>query len=129
MSNATSFCLSKHAIDRLRERFPEQKEWLQYYDKINENALRVKARYEFMQGAKEEKAFLNDTRFMMGIYDRYGYDRHYRIFVKDGIILIGVEGTDGNVIATAIPKNEHYSPHIKHSRKKFTKREAKHGNQ
>lgn len=110
MANIKDFTLTKHAIDRLRERcveFAKEVDW------IKETALKKKETYSFMAKASEEKSFLNNSIFMNMLGEKYGYENRYTMFVRDDNVFVGVTNERGNFIVTVLKKSEHYVPHVR----------------
>jgi hypothetical protein len=117
--NPREFTLSKHAIERLRERHPHIAKEI---DKLAGNegtAIKKKHTYEFFYKSTEERGFLNDPRFMIMLHDKYG-PKDYRIFVRDDVVFVGVKG-DPNMIVTTLSRDTHTSRHVKHQQKKWKK--------
>jgi hypothetical protein len=78
-----NYLLTYHAIERLQERFgafcaryPELKEW-QRGDDISGVRLIID---DLIERAEENKSTKNNTRYMVYVYERYGYDCTYRFF-------------------------------------------------
>jgi hypothetical protein len=82
-----NYLLTFHAIERLQERFalfcaryPELKNWKRG-DDISGVRLIID---DLIAKAEENKSFINNTRYMVYVYERYGCDSTYRFFeVKD----------------------------------------------
>jgi|ERR1017187_3722591 hypothetical protein len=119
MSSPRDFVLTKHAIDRLRERCPA---FAKEVDWIKETALKKRATYDFFAQASEEKSFLNNSIFITMLGEKYGFENRYSMFVHDNMVFVGVSNVRGNYIVTVLNKNEHYVPHVRNSVKKFIKR-------
>jgi len=119
MASPQEFNLTKHAIDRLRERCPELSKEI---DKIPESALKKKATYDYFLSAQEEKSFLNNSRFMDMLWTKYGFDNTYTMFIKDNAVFVGVTNEGGKFIVTTLKRDEHYIPHLRVKVKKFQKK-------
>jgi hypothetical protein len=120
MASPRDFTLTKHAVDRLRERcvnFAKEVDW------IKETALKKKATYEYMSKAVEEKSFLNNSRFMTTIWEKYGFDNTYNMFIRENNVFVGVTNQAGSFIVTVLNRDEHYVPHLREKVKKFAKKE------
>jgi hypothetical protein len=120
MASSRDFTLTKHAVDRLRERcvnFAKEVDW------IKEAALKKKATYEYMSKAVEEKSFLNNSRFMTTIWEKYGFDNTYNMFIRENNVFVGVTNQTGSFIVTVLNRDEHYVPHLREKVKKFAKKE------
>lgn len=118
MANPLDYTITKHAIERLCER---DQEFLKIYQTIDRAALKLKAAYDFMKDASEEKSFLNNSIFMTMLGEKYGFDNAYTLFVKDNSVFVGVASPRGRYIVTVLNRGEHYLPHIKLKVKKFEK--------
>lgn len=119
MPSVREFIMTKHAIDRLRERnplFAKEVDW------IPETALKKKATYDYLYGASEEKSFLNNSIFMTMLGEKYGFHNRYSLFVRENNVFVGVSNERGDFIVTVLNKNEHYVPHVRHSVMKFKRK-------
>lgn len=120
MKETQEFSITKHARNRLRERFPEV---MGPIDAEEQTALRVKKMYELLYNATSEKRFLNDTRFMQYIHERYGYEKAYKFFANGNILFIGVVTPNTKYIATVLSRNDHISNHLRPEVKVLQKKE------
>jgi len=118
MANASEFTLTNHAIVRLRERCET---FSKLVDSIASGSLKLKATYDYVAQATEEKSFLNNSIFVNKLGEKYGFDQRYSLFVRNDMVFVGVSGERGNAIVTVLKKSEHYVPHIRESVKKFDK--------
>jgi len=121
MSDIKNFIVTNHAIDRLRERCPE---YIKLNDKILSIALKKKATYDFISQSSEEKGFLNNSRFMTMLGEKYGFDNRYTLFVRENIVFVGVTNLRGNFIVTTMKRDEHYLSQIKNKVKKYEKKSS-----
>ena len=119
MSDPRNFIVTNHAIDRLRERCPD---YAKEVDKISSGSLKKKVTYDFISKASEEKSFLNNSRFMTMLGEKYGFENSYTLFVKENIVFVGVTNPRGNFIVTAMKRDEHYLAQIKNKVKKYEKK-------
>lgn len=76
-----NYYITLHAVERLQERFgafcskhPDLKKWRRGED-ISAVRLIIE---DLVEVAEENKSFINDSRYMVYIYERYGYDCTYR---------------------------------------------------
>jgi hypothetical protein len=116
MSDIKKFIVTKHAIDRLYERCPDHAKEIA---KIVEIALKKKSTYDFINQSSEEKSFLNNSRFMIMLGEKYGFENRYTLFIKDNIVFVGVSNKSGNFIVTAMNRDNHYLSQIKNKVKKY----------
>lgn len=115
------FTVTYHAIERLQQRFPKfcakypaLSEW-SYGRGINGvNRLLI----QMLDEASENKSFINNTKYMVSLYEKYGYDVDYKMMElpNDGIIFVLTKPRNANlfIIVTVVP--EEYIP-----RNTFTK--------
>lgn len=78
--------MTNHAIDRIFERFPRLVE----EKKLHRNAINMHFQHKsriwtdlfvpMLESSTENRSYLNNTRVMMGFYERYGYDSIFRFF-------------------------------------------------
>ena len=120
MAHPRDFTLTRHACDRLKQR---DRDFAKEIVKVDSPALQLKAAYDFLHGATEERSFLNNSIFMTMLGEKYGFENRYTLFVRGNNVFVGVSNERGDHIVTVLNKNEHYVPHIRHSIKKFQKRE------
>lgn len=62
----------------------------------------VKALNHEVQLSHISKMFMNNTRFMTMIYDKYGYEKKFDFRVTDDVVFV----CDENVLITALIRNE-----------------------
>lgn len=101
------FRLSKHAVERLVERNEK------FAKSLTAPYQATSAAYRYIADAVEERSFLNDTRFMVMVHERYGFDKQYAMFVKDNSIFVGIVEPDVCTIVTVLNRNEHQVTHFK----------------
>lgn len=112
------YYFTQHAIDRLRERFPYLKlEWNRKQELFYQlNSL--------INEASEEKAWQNNSNFMMHIGEKYGYGSVNRFFAnsKEGILFVV---SDANRVVTCYPIKFMFTPRKKDWKKKDKPSEKK----
>jgi len=104
-----TFTLTKHAIERLVER---DREFAKKYKDIEVPAFRIRFAYDYFLGSQEEKAFLNSSTFMTMLGERYGFDKKYRLFVRDDSLFVGVIDGTQHVVVTVLQRSGHYCRNI-----------------
>ena len=120
--NPRDFRLSNHAIARLRERHPTIAKDVDSKFSDKDTALKKKLTYEYFYEAKEERGFLNDTKFMIALYEKYGYDRKYCIFGRDDILFVGVIDEECCIVTT-LTRDMHSTKHVRIQNKKWKKKD------
>lgn len=111
-----NFALTAHAIQRLRERNPSfAKQW----DDTQEPALRKKLAYDFFSQSVEEKSFLNNTTYVVKLSEQYGYDKKFKVFVKDDSIFLGMIDGDRKIIMTVLSRKDCSKNHLAGKRVKY----------
>lgn len=113
------FTLTKHAQQRIRERFPHAMEEVDF---LPTPADRLRKMYEFLWNATLENRVINDTLFMQYIQDKYGYDKSFRFFANQDMLFIGVVATNGNFIVTVVNRNDYVSRYLRPTEKKMQKK-------
>ena len=108
--------MSNHAITRLNER---NREFSQMISKIEDKGLKLKATYDFLKNSTEEKSFLNNSKFMIKIHEKYGYDKSYTFFANGNSLFVGVIEQSRNVIVTVLERNGHEVAHLREKPQKF----------
>lgn len=73
---------TKHAVDRFIERFPER---------IQAGVSAKVCLHRAMQGATLERGFMNDSRRIVWMLDKYG-DFNYDYYVKEDMVFACREG-------------------------------------
>ena len=110
MASPSDFALTTHAIDRRVQRGGKCAAHIKKLHDLNER--RVEA-YKMLVGAKESKAFTNNTLFMTSIHTKYEFDKKFVAFLSQGLIFLGIDSDNRKVIVTVLPKGEHYVPHLR----------------
>lgn len=119
------FTLTKHAQDRIRERFPDA---MREVELEPIGMMRVRKMYEFLWNSKIEKRSINDTRFMQFIHEKYGFDKKFRFFANQDMLFIGVISPEGNSIVTVVDRCNFVSRHLRPTEKQFQKKPDTHRN-
>ena len=85
MSKHGRIFISNHAIDRFKERFQS----LCKSDKgfTTKNIIKD-IMYGLMDSSIDNRTFLNNTFFMTKMFEKYGYDRHYKFLVYDNVVFV-----------------------------------------
>lgn len=105
--------MTTHAMDRMIERGGKLTAHLK---KIGDIRERRKAALELAKGAKENRAFLNNTLFMTNILARYGFDKRFAVYILEKLVFIAVEDEEGShIIVTTIDQRTSYVPQIRHA--------------
>lgn len=118
---ARTFTLTKHAIQRLRERFPRIAKEL---DQHEQPAVKLHKTYQLLWDSSEERSFKNNSMHMKIVQEKYGYDNDYRFFVNGDVIFLGVINDGRRSIVTVMDKKQHVVPHVRNTNLKYTKRLA-----
>lgn len=113
------FSLSRHAMDRMRERFPHAMKEIEFEQSPG---LRTKKMYEFLWNASIENRVINDTVFMQYIREKYGYDKNLKFFANNDMLFIGVMSAEGNCIVTVVNRLDYSSRHLRPVEKKMQKK-------
>ena len=113
------FTLSRHAIQRLRERFPDD---MKEVDFEQSPALRIKLMYDFLLAATVENRVIHDTMFMQYLQDKYGYDKAFKFFANGDMLFIGVMSKRGNCIVTVVNRSQYPSRFLRAAEKKIQKK-------
>lgn len=122
------FFLTNHAIERIKERFPifcqEFNELTSWNIKDGLNNLYPIFK-KIMEGCQENKSFLNNTMYMVKLYEKYGFDLEYKMMeVKnEAIVFVLAKKRSEKIfrIVTVVP-NE-FVPKVVN--KKFSDRKRK----
>lgn len=114
-----SFTLTKHAQDRMRERFPDVTRDIAFE---RAGAVRIRMLYEFLWNASVENRVVNDTLFMTYLHEKYGYDKTFRFFANDDMLFIGIIAAEGNFIVTVVNRYNYSSRHLRPVEKKVQKK-------
>lgn len=120
MAAPKEFKLSKHAFDRLLER---DKEFNLLITKDMTPEMVHGLAYKYLNSSIEDKSFLNNTKFMVRIQEKYGYDPIF-IFVKNKSIFVGYRKPTKNVIVTVLNRDMDTANHIRHKRIKYKSKET-----
>jgi hypothetical protein len=121
MADPLDYTLTKHAIERLCER---SENFARIIADVSVPSLKIKATYDFMRAASEEKSFQNNTRFMTMLGEKYGFENCYTMFVRENSVFVGVSNSRGKYIVTVLKRDDHYLPHIRNKVQKFEKKQS-----
>lgn len=110
MARPHDYVLSAHAVDRMMERGGKIAATIR---KSTSTTERREAVHKLLCDGVENRSFLNDTKFMTGIYEKYGYDRKYVAFLAHGFIFLGVDNGQTRTIVTILPQDEHRVHHFR----------------
>lgn len=77
-----NFDYSKHAVDRLKERFPNL---------LEANVHPKVVLHRLMSSATRERSFMNDTRRIVWMLEKYG-DWNYDYYVNGDVVFVTREG-------------------------------------
>lgn len=112
------YFITYHAIERLKERFsvfynqqPELKNW-----KKEHGLGVVKSLFDiWVEKAEENRSYLNNTVYMLKLYEKYGYDTEYcfKEFKQENILFVFIKARSENhyKLVTLMPTE--YRPTIK----------------
>lgn len=112
------YYLTYHAVERLKERFslfcskiPELKTWQK-----EQGLSHLKPLFDHMLAeATENRAYLNNTAYMIKLYDKYGYDAQYCFLefrTADILFVLTKHRSENHYrLVTLMPTN--FRPHIK----------------
>lgn len=113
------FTLSKHAIQRLQERFPDSMQEINFEQSA---ALRIKKMYEFLLASTVESRVIHDTMFMQYLQEKYGYNKAFKFFANGDMLFIGVVSKRGNCIVTVVNRSQYPSRFLRATEKKIQKK-------
>lgn len=122
-----NFVLTKHAIQRLQERFPHLCKDFNSSPKTNKNELIAffplfeKLIFE----AKENNSFLNNTNFMFKLYEKHGFDSDYKLLElkNESLVFVMAKNRSDKIfrVITVMPNG--YVPTVSHQ--KFSEKKKK----
>lgn len=110
------FLFSRHAQDRLRERFPQTMHEIEFEQSA---ALRIRKMHELLWNSTIENRIINDTMFMQYLHEKYGYDKTMKFFANNNILFIGIMASDANVIVTVVNRDDYASRYLRPVAKKL----------
>ena len=114
------FSLTKHAMDRMRERFPHAMKDLEFEQSA---AIRIRKMYEFLWNSTIENRVINDTMFMQYVQEKYGYDKNLKFFANQDMLFIGViMANGGNYIVTVVNRLDYASKYLRPVTQKMKKK-------
>ena len=92
-----SIVITRHIQERIRERFPSIYEDLRYGN-MPRNLKKL------INSGEVSRSFLNDSKFMNYLYDRYGYGHTYDFVVKGDIVFVIKKNEGENIAVTCLNK-------------------------
>jgi len=108
---------TRHAIDRYRERFPAECK-----NKTDGDIRRNL--YVLACNSKPDRSFINNSRYMMRLYDQYGYDLDFEFLRYENLIFVAKKEENRRVILTCYPSdNWIFGKRIKFKKKKKASKE------
>ena len=115
--NSSNVVITKHAMQRFEERFAQN---YSDFDPNQRNYIPTKMR-KILEGATENKSFLNNSCYLLNLYENYGYDRKYRFMCNEGIVFVLVKDKKEEFVVTCHPQNKYFVEHTKYTGKKKNK--------
>ena len=114
-----SFTLTRHAMDRLRERFPHVMDDVNF---LQSPVERNRKMYDFLLNSTVENRVVNDTMFMQYVQEKYGYDKTLKFFANNDMLFIGVITESGNYIVTVVNRLENASRYLRPTERKVQRK-------
>lgn len=115
-----TFRLTKHALLRMRERFPE--ELREAVDFEPDDGVRLRKMYEFLWNATVENRVIHDTNFMQFVHEKYGYEKTLRFFASGNMLFIGAIHDGQYNIVTVVDRRNYVSRYLRPVEKKLQKK-------
>jgi hypothetical protein len=112
MNNATfGYELSMHACKRLYERHPGI-----FADPQQVGKVRWTSAYKVLDDCVEDKSVKNNTRFMVYLHEKYGYEKEFHFFVNGDVLFVGIVEAEGKkLITTCMSCCTHEIPHLRNA--------------
>jgi len=103
---------TNHSIERFKERF--------YNECKGKSDSEVRRHmYDMIQKSSVDRSFLNNTRYMMVLHDKYGYDLNFEFLRHSNVIFVARKDRDRRVILTCYaPDNRVFGKKVKFKKKK-----------
>ena len=114
-----SFTLTRHAMDRIRERFPLAMEEVNF---LQTPVERNRKMYDFLLNSTIEKRVIHDTMFMQFVQEKYGYDKSLKFFANNDMLFIGIVTESGNYIVTVVNRHDYASKYLRPTAKKIQRK-------
>jgi len=92
------YIYTNHVIDRLRERFNFNWDW--------DNKTEIYRELDkILKDTKDDKSYLNNTRFMLNLLDLHGFDSRYefRSHIALDILFVTIIEKDKRIVKTCYP--------------------------
>jgi hypothetical protein len=105
---------TNHAIERFRERF-----YLLCKDKKKGEV--ISEMYDLVNNNKPDRSFLNNTKYMIKLYERYGYDLDFEFLRHENMIFVARKDRARKIVLTCYPPDDR----VFHNRVKFKKKDKK----
>ena len=109
---------TRHAIERFRERF--------HADCKNKPDWKVRRdMYDLVCESRPDRSFLNNTKYMIRLYEKYGYNLDFDFMRNENMIfVIKKDRGDRKIVLTCYPPdNRVFSKRIKFKKKKEVQKE------
>ena len=125
-----NYFITYHSVDRLKERFPafsskipELKNW-----KREDGLSNLKLLFDKMLSKSiEDKSHLNNTQYMVNLYDKYGYNKEYKFMnfqESDIVFILAKDRSEKSYrIVTLMPSS--FKKVVKHTKYGNTNKEDK----
>lgn len=113
------FTLTRHAQDRMHERFPEAMQDIQFEKSA---AVRNRMMRGFLLNATVENRVINDTMFMQFLHEKYGFDKNFKFFANQNMLFIGVIDNGANYIVTVVNRSDYSSKYLRPVERKLQKK-------
>jgi hypothetical protein len=94
------YIYTHHVIDRLKERFDFNWEWDNRYEVYKQLDV-------ILNDSKEDRSYLNNTKFLLYLRDLYGYDEQYEFMANAeyNLLFVAIRERGKKVVKTCWPLN------------------------
>ncbi|RJR07433.1 hypothetical protein C4588_06820 [Candidatus Parcubacteria bacterium] len=107
---------TKHVLYRYAERFYYQSEE-NLQERLEKESRTVnKHMKDAFFAAKEDRSFLNDQNLMGYLWEKYGYDKHFRILIKDKVAFVVIREKGRDKVITCFPTSSAFFDRQKYRR-------------
>jgi len=95
-----TYICTNHVITRIKERFDFDWDWSDYLEVC-------KQLDKILEDSKEDKSYINDTKFLFYLQDLYGYDEQYefRASSEHNILFVVIKERGKKIVKTCYPLN------------------------
>ena len=95
-----TYIYTHHVIDRLKERFDFNWEWDNRYEVYKQLDM-------ILNDSKEDRSYLNNTKFLLYLRDLYGYDEQYEFIANAeyNLLFVVIRERGKKVVKTCWPLN------------------------